>query len=248
MKMIKAIIVDDEEDARDVLKTLINFSQFPIEIQAMCKSLKEAVTNIKQLKPDVVFLDIQMPEYAGYEIVNFFDEMEFEIVFITAYDKYALKAFEMSAIDYLVKPINRTRLNESLQRISEKVDQKNTHAAYAVLLETLQNKTFDKIVIPEIDGNLILNLKDIICIQGYGSYVIIHQLNTEKLTVSKNLKYFEKSLPEESNFFRSQKSWIINLDHIKKYNANQGNIYLSNDIIAKLSPTKITAFNLAIQK
>ncbi|MFT5823774.1 MAG: two-component system LytT family response regulator [Crocinitomix sp.] len=94
MELIKAIIVDDEQDARKVLTALINFSDYPVQIIASCSSLETAVIEINRLKPAVVFLDIQMPNYAGYEIVNFFDEIDFEIVFVTAYEKYALKAFE----------------------------------------------------------------------------------------------------------------------------------------------------------
>lgn len=242
MERTKAIIVDDEEAARDVLQTLINFSQFPIEIVAKCNHVKAAVAEIKRLKPDVVFLDIEMPEYAGYEIIKFFDTIEFEIVFVTAYDKYALKAFEMSAIDYLVKPINRSRLDDCLKKIIEKIANKHSASEYQTLLESLQNRKINKIVIPEVNGNLILNLSDIICIQGDGSYSIIYHLTDGRLIISKNLKYFEKVLPEDSPFFRSQKSWIVNLNHIKKYNANQGNLFLINDIVAKISPTKIEEF------
>lgn len=243
MKTTKAIIVDDEEDARDVLQTLINFSNFPIEIVAKCSNLKEAVFEIKKLKPDVVFLDIQMPEYAGYEISNFFDEITFEIVFVTAFDQYAIKAFELSAIDYLVKPINRGVLEKSLKRIVKKIGSKDSLNDYQNLLESLQTRKIERIVIPEIDANRILNLKDIICIQGSGSYSVVYLKNEEKITISKNLKYFEKILPEDTHFFRSQKSWIINTDYIVKYNTNQGDIYLENGIIAKISPNKLSEFN-----
>jgi two-component system LytT family response regulator len=246
VKTTKAIIVDDEEDARDVLQTLINFSNFPIEIVAMCSNLKEAVFEIKKLKPDVVFLDIQMPEYAGYEISNFFDEITFEIVFVTAFDQYAIKAFKLSAIDYLVKPINRGVLEKSLKRIVKKIGSKDSLNDYQNLLESLQTRKIERIIIPEIDANRILNLKDIICIQGSGSYSVVYLKSEEKITISKNLKYFEKVLPEDTNFFRSQKSWIINTDHIVKYNTNQGDVYLENGIIAKISPNKLREFNLLV--
>ena len=164
MKTIKAIIVDDEADARDVLASLIQLSKQPINIIAECSNLKAAVDKIKELKPDVVFLDIQMPEFAGYEIVNFFDEINFEIVFVTAYDKYALKAFELSAIDYLVKPIKRTRLNDTLKRIVEKTDEKNTVLEYETLLESLQNKKFkigDIVFKPsDSEGNILAMMID----------------------------------------------------------------------------------------
>jgi two-component system LytT family response regulator len=246
MKITKAIIVDDEEDARDVLQTLIEFSSFPIEIIAKCKNLKEAVKEIKTGKPDIVFLDIQMPEYAGYEIINFFDEIDFEIVFVTAFDQYALKAFELGAIDYLVKPINRSRLNECLNKTLGKIENKDSITEYKNLLETLQSKKLERIVIPELNNNRILNLKNIICIQGYGSYSIVYLVEEEKLTISKNLKYFERVLPEDSDFFRSQRSWIINLSHVKKYNLNKGNILLDNGVIAKISPSKLEEFRLSL--
>jgi two-component system LytT family response regulator len=244
MKIITAIIVDDEADARDVLETLIDLSRQPIRIVAKCSNLTDAVAEIKKQKPDVVFLDIQMPEFAGYEIVNFFDEINFEIVFVTAFDKYALKAFELSAIDYLVKPINRGRLNETLNRIGQEIEKKHTALKYQTLLESLQNKKIEKIIIPEVGYNRVLYLDDIICIQGQGSYSLVYLKNNDKITVSKTLKYFDKILYEGTVFFRSQKSWIINTAHIKQFNANQGNIVLLGNIIAKISPNKTEEFKL----
>jgi two-component system LytT family response regulator len=247
MKIIKAIIVDDEADARDVLETLIFLSKQPIEIIAKCSNLKDAIVKIKEQKPDVVFLDIEMPEFAGYEIVNFFDEINFEIVFVTAFDEYALKAFELSAIDYLVKPIKRVRLNNTLIRIIEQRDKRNAIIEYQVLLDSLQSKKTEKIIIPEIGGNRVLILEDIICIQGQGSYSTIYLKNKGKVTVSKNLKFFDKILYEGSIFFRSQKSWIINTKCVKQFNTNQKNIILQDDIIAKISPTKIAEFILSFK-
>jgi two-component system LytT family response regulator len=247
MQLTKAIIVDDEEDARKVLSTLISFSNFPIEIVASCSTLEIAVEEIKEHQPDVVFLDIEMPNYAGYEISNFFDEINFEIVFVTAYDKYALKAFELSATDYLVKPVNRARLSETLKRVTDNTTKKTSIANYEVILKSLQTKTIEKIVIPEVGINRVLFLKDIICIQGQGSYADIFQTNGQKLTVSKNLKYFQNVLPEGGEFFRSQKSWIINLDHLKSFNRSSGDLKMINGIIAKLSPSRLREFEKALE-
>ena len=247
MKNINAIIVDDEEDARDVLGTLIRFSKLPFTIVGKCSNLREAVQKIKEEKPDVVFLDIQMPEFAGYEIVNFFDEITFDIVFVTAFDEYALKAFDLSAIDYLVKPINRERLNETLNRIIDNQNEKKAVSEYEILLESLQNKNTEKIIIPEIGYNRVIILDDIICIQGQGSYSLIYLDNTEKVTVSKTLKFFDKILFDGTTFFRSQKSWIINTKYVQQFNANKGNVVLKGGIVAKVSPTKMEEFK-AISK
>jgi len=244
MKVSRAIIVDDEEDARDVLNTLIELSDYPVEVIAKCENLKDAVAEIKRSQPDVVFLDIQMPQFAGFEIVDFFDEINFEIIFVTAFDKYALKAFELSAVDYLVKPINRGRLDIALKRIGERIEHKNSILEYRVLLDSMQSKKNDKIVIQELNASRVLNLEDIICIQGHGSYTIVYLVSTEKLTVSKNLKYFENVLTDNQRFFRSQKSWIINLEYVKKFNSNQGDIYLENNLTAKISPNKVQDFSV----
>lgn len=242
MKISRAIIVDDEEDARDVLNTLIELSEFPVEVITKCSNLRDAVSEIKRTQPDVVFLDIQMPQFAGFEIVDFFDEINFEIIFVTAFDKYALKAFELSAVDYLVKPINRSRLDIALRRITERIEHKDSILEYRNLLDSMQSKKNDKIVIPEMNANRILNLKDIICIQGDGSYTIVYLANEEKLTISKNLKYFENVLSDNEYFFRSQKSWIINLNYVKKFNSNQGDVFLENGLVAKISPIKTPDF------
>jgi two-component system LytT family response regulator len=242
MKRIKAIIVDDEKDARDVLKTLIGISQLPYDIVAECSSLMDAVAEIKLQQPDVVFLDIQMPKYAGYEIVQFFDKIEFEIVFVTAFDKYALQAFELCAIDYLVKPINRSRLNITLERVMSLSKSKQEVKEYSVLMESINNRSNQKLIIPEKSGNRIIPLSEICCIQGSGSYSIIYLSNKKKITVSKQLLYFQEKLPSDSTFFRSQKSWIINLNMVSKYNLNKGDIIFNNDLVAKVSPSKTDEF------
>ena len=114
--MIKTIIIDDEKSARNVLANLLERASSDIEIVATCCDLQQGVAQIKKTKPNVAFIDVQMPNYAGYEISKFFDTIDFEIVFVTAYDQYAIKAFELNAIDYLVKPINRNKLALTLEK------------------------------------------------------------------------------------------------------------------------------------
>jgi two-component system LytT family response regulator len=248
MKTINAIVVDDESDAREVLNSLLQMSKYHVSVVANCKNVPEAVLAIKEHQPDVVFLDVQMPNYAGYEIVKFFDKINFEIVFVTAFNQYAIKAFELSAIDYLVKPVSRNRLNETLLRLSEKVEENNSIIEYQILLDSITNKESQKIVIPEASGKKIINLTDIISIKGEGSYSTLFLKNEERLTVSKNLKYFENALPQESNFFRSQKSWIVNINEVNSFNLSKGDLQMTNNETAKISVNRINAFNLIIQK
>ena len=235
MKSISAIIIDDETDAIEVLMTLIKMSGKPFNVVGTSSNLEDGVSLIKHHKPDVVFLDVEMPKYAGYEIAKFFEEISFEIVFVTAFDQYAIKAFELSAVDYLMKPIMRERLNATLDRLTECVDKTRTIKEYELLSETIRSRDFQTITIPELAGKRVINLKDIICIQGQGSYSMVFLVNNERLTVSKNLKFFEAKLPEKSMFFRSQKSWIVNLTHIQRYNLNHRDLFMLDNIVAKIS-------------
>lgn len=248
MNSIKAIIVDDEVDAREVLHHLIKMTDYPVEIIGVCDRVEEAVKTIKSEQPDVVFLDVKMPNYAGYEIVDFFDEINFEIIFITAYDNYALKAFELYAVDYLLKPINRNRLNIALERLVHKLATKSSIQKYQLLLDKMRDKSKEKIIISEQTGKRILQLNEIVCFQGQGSYSVIYLTTGEKILSSKNLRHYENVLEEFDRFFRSQKSWLVNTEHILSYQLGQGNIHLSNDITAKISINKTDEFKVLMKE
>lgn len=240
--IIKAILVDDEEAARNVLSILLARNCPQVELVGQAANLPEAIELIHALKPDLVFLDVQMPEYAGYEIVHFFDEVLFEIVFTTAFDSYAMKAFELSAVDYLLKPIKKSRLLEAVEKVQQKLSDKAHAVQYRVLMESLKAKEFEKIVIHEVGLKRVLHLRDIIAIEGEGAYSVVHLHNEVPLTVSKNLKYFESVLPENGRFFRSHKSWLINLDHLISYTTANGEVLLTGQLVARLSKYRVEAF------
>ncbi len=242
MNNIKAIIVDDESAARDVLHNLILRSKCAIDIIDHCIDIEQAVSAIKSKKPDVVFLDIQMPNYAGYEIASFFDSIDFEIIFVTAYDQYAIKAFELSAIDYLVKPINRLRLQEALDKLTERIEKTKDAERFHILMESMKEKKLGKIVISELGQKRIVSLSEIIAIEAKGAYSLIHLKKDDNLLVSKNLKHFESILPEGDVFFRAHKSWIISVKEVDSFNKNQGDIVLTNDVQARLSRNRMTDF------
>lgn len=248
MTKIKAILIDDEQSARNVLTNLLDRTSSNIEIVATCCDLEEGVVQIKNLQPNVVFLDVQMPNYAGYEIVKFFDKIDFEIIFVTAYDQYALKAFELNAIDYLVKPIDRVKLAQTLQKLEDKLNNKAELVDYQRLLKTIKEKDYRKIVIPELGNRRVINLDDIIAIEADGAYSSIHLIGDNIITTSKNLKYFEDILPKGTMFFRSHRAWIINLDHIAFLNKTELKISLANGTItAKVSRVRISDFEKIIE-
>jgi two-component system LytT family response regulator len=248
---LKAIIIDDESAARNVLTNLLDWSNESIRIVAQIDNLLSGIEAIKKHEPDVVFLDVQMPDYAGYEIVRFFDEINFEIIFVTAYDQYAIKAFEMSALDYLVKPVERSRLNQSLKKLRSNVNQKSEMTNYQVLKEVIEKKQADKIVISEIhDGHIrqrIVYIHEIVAIEAQRAYSKIYLKNNESFLVSKNLKSFEEVLPLEGQFVRTHRSWLVNIIYVDSFSSNKGRVYLKNKIEGKLTKGNLEKLEEAMQ-
>lgn len=248
MKEIKALIVDDEEAARNVIRRLLERNCPNIEILGTAQDIPSAVELIKAEQPHVVFLDVQMPQFAGYEIIDFFETIDFEIIFVTAYDQYAIKAFELNAVDYLVKPINRNRLIDSVEKLQQRVHEKSSAKKFQLLKDSLQQKKLDHIVISELGNQRIVKISEIIAIEANGAYSEIHLLGGGKIMVSKNLKQLENMLPDDAPFFRAHKSWIVHLQHILNYSKSTLEIELPGKIIAKLSKYKKVDFEELLKR
>lgn len=245
-KQITAIIVDDEESARSILANLLGRFCPSIQVLHAYPNVEQAVQGIKELKPQLVFLDIEMPNYSGFEIVNFFETVDFEMVFITAYDKYAIRAFEVSAVDYLLKPIDIDRLKEAIERVEKRVEQAST-LNRELLAESLQSKTISRISISIKGYQTILHVADIVAIEANEAYSNLHMVDGNTHLVSKNLKHFETMLSENPRYFRTHKSWIINLDSMEKYQRSSGDIILKGGLIAKLSKYRKEEFESAVK-
>ena len=244
---LTCIIVDDEESARDVLSNLIIRFCPQVSIITVCKNVLEAVETIKKHQPDVVFLDIEMPNYAGYELVSFFKNVNFEIIFVTAYDKYAIKAFEISAVDYLLKPVEIDRLKSAFEKLTTKIEVTQSHTNYKALTQNLKSNELNKIVIKHNGSHIIIDIKNIIAIKAQESYSCIHTTSGDYL-MSKNLKHFETILEHNNGFFRSHKSWIINLSYLVNFSKSKLEIELTSSITAKLSKYRMIEFEEALLK
>lgn len=242
---LKAIIVDDEESARNVLSNLLTRFCPSIEIVKKCTNVLEAVDAIKENTPDVVFLDIEMPNYAGYELVSFFDEINFDIIFVTAYDKFALKAFEISAVDYLLKPIEIDRLKIAVNKLEFIRELKNNANKLEALKENLKKEQLSKIIVRQNGDQEIVDVANIIAIEAQEAYSCIHTTNGKYL-MSKNLKHYESLLSDNKSFFRTHKSWLVNLDHLKSFSKSKFEIELQSGISAKLSKYRIAEFEQLI--
>lgn len=237
---ITAVIVDDEKNARDVLNILLERNCPNVKVISECSNIPDAVKVIKKHKPNLVFLDIQMPGFSGIEITKFIDYINFEIVFVTAFNEFALKAFELSAIDYLLKPVNRERLKQAVNRVETKVSQKNILLNYQALKNNLTKEKEKQIIIGESSGKRVVKISDIIAIEGQRAYSNLYLKSGEEILASKNLKYFENMFSEEKNIFRCHKSWIVNKYEIEKISKKRACLVLTNRLEVKISKEKIS--------
>lgn len=228
MKMLKAIIIDDEENARITLASLIREYIAEVEIVAQCTNVPEGVLAINKYSPDVVLLDVEMPEYNGFELLDFFKEITFDIVFVTAYNQYAIKAFEVSAVDYLLKPVEI----ESLKAAIEKVKKKSNHASVMqrmnLMKDVYSGSDIQKIALPMSNGLLFVEINQIVIFEADRVYTSVFLVDGSKLTVSKPLRTFEDILAERSYVFRPHRSYLINIRHIKKYLKGESLIVMEN--------------------
>lgn len=246
--MIKAIIVDDESAARNILEKLLTLNHPEIEVLDKCEHLMDAVASIQKHDPDVVFLDIEMPNNAGFEIVKYFDKIHFEIIFITAFNRYAMRAFEVAALDYILKPIEEQRLSESIDRLQKRVHDKHTLQKVQLLQESMQSAEITRITVFHKGSRHVIALNQIIAIEADKAYCNFHVLNSSEVFIlSKNLKQVEELLAGNSQFFRSHKSWIINIDHMTSYSKSKQLIYMETGIPAKLSRYRLDDFQVKLK-
>jgi two-component system, LytTR family, response regulator len=234
---MKALIIDDEQHCIDALSILIKKYCPQVSIADTCLSGECGLKSIQSQQPEIVFLDIAMPKMNGFDLLSMLEEVNFEIIFTTAYDNYAIKAFKVSAADYLLKPIDRTELVQAVKTVEERIKmKKNFQAIHSnteylnVLLENLQqgNNHFSKIALPTNNGLEILNEQDILYLIGDSNYVHLHLRSGKKLLVSKTIKYVEERL-HAHYFFRIHHSFLVNIHEIVRYNKGDGGSVVMSD-------------------
>lgn len=233
---MKAIIIDDEKQARVSLSLLLKEYCPEIEISANCENLPEGVKAIRKHKPDVIFLDIEMPGHSGLELLDFFDEKEvdFAIIFTTAYNEFAVQAFKLSALDYLLKPIIGEEMVSAISRLK-----RQKREQFHILSENINNEKPGKIAIPSGTDLLLLNISDIRYIKGEGPYSEIFMIDGSKHLVSRNLKNFEDVLLTNKNFLRIHRSYIVNFQEAISYSkSDNGWLNLKDNISVPVSQEK----------
>lgn len=238
MTKAKAIIVDDEPNARMALRGLLEENFPDVEVLAECKDVPDAVKAIHKLKPGLVFLDIDMPGYSGFELLEFFDEknITFKIIFVTAYSDYSLRAFETSAVDYILKPVRLDHLSRALKKLAH-TDQPGENRQYQALKENFFPQSEKKIVLQTAETIFVVRLDDILYLQAEGSYTRFHTTTHGVLTITKKLIDFEY-LEQSGSFFRTHRSYIVNLNQIKKVDKKDFLLVMNNDAEVYLAQDK----------
>ena len=227
--MLKSIIVDDELKSRETLRMMIASFCGGVEVLATCQNVNEGVEAINTLKPDVVFLDVQMQGETGFDLLLKLEEIKFDIIFTTAHSEYALKALRSSAIDYLLKPIDIGDLQKAISKVEKKQE---THLTERLqqLLENLKSSSPEtyKLALPISDGLIFIKVNDILYCKASGNYTEIFMNDGKKHLVSRQLKEYEDIL-NTRDFFRIHHSYVINLNCIKSYVRGEGGYVVMND-------------------
>ncbi|WP_139957217.1 LytR/AlgR family response regulator transcription factor [Flavicella sediminum] len=234
--MLKILLVDDEVDALEVLEWKLKRYVSDVEIVSS-SSPKKALDIVRDFCPHVVFLDIQMPEMDGFSFLEKAGFRDFSVIFTTAHDEFALKAIKASAVDYLLKPIDKIELIEAVEKVRIKLDKENIGHKLETVMQSI-GKTCEKINITA-DGKIyLLDKDDVVMLQSDKSYTTIYLKCDKTILVSKTLKEVEKKF-EYNSFFRVHNSFLVNLDHVKEYMKRMGGeLVLTNGLTASVSRNK----------
>ncbi len=241
MKAITAVLVDDEFSALKGLQQKVA-KLFPeIEILHIYQEPEEAIRALRNKQPDILFLDIEMPRITGFELLSQLDEINFQVIFVTAYNEYALKALKQSAVDYVLKPIDDEELilaiTKAMELIEKNYQSENNSKLIEILTETLNNN--NKLVVPTSKGLSFIPQEEVIHLEGYEGYTKIHLTNNTEIVSSYNLGKFEKDLGK--HFFKCHKSHIVNLEKVRSFE-NEGYIVLENEYRVPISHTNKKTF------
>lgn len=215
---MKVLIIDDEVKARLLLKTILEEYCPDVTEVMMAGNLLEGVALIKKNNFQLVFLDIEMPEHSGLELFEFIDvkEVNFELIFATAYSEFAIQAFEFSAIDYLLKPLRPNKVQEAVQKVTQKINHSELQQRLLELKNALATEKFNKIALPVEEGVLFVKTEDICYLEADGMYTNFFFNDGKKILISKPMKFFSDLLEHKELFYKPHRSYLVNLKYLHK--------------------------------
>ena len=246
--MIKAVVIDDEINSRELLHHMLLEHCEKVEVLGMGKDVSSGIKVIQQTKPQLVFLDIEMPGGNGFDILNAFDKIPFKVVFVTGYDQYAIKAIKYAALDYILKPVDLDELKAAVEKAkSEIIDQEN-QIKFLQENYTKTSKKQDQIIISSRNNHSIVNLSDILYFEAMDGYSIVFVEPDIKHISSHPLSYYEEILPI-NQFFRIHKSHLINCTKVTGYDSGRGgNVSLNNDISLPIATRRKSLFTTFLNR
>lgn len=242
---MKAILIDDEKSSLRSLSYELKAYCPEVEVVGQYNDPKEGLDQINKLSPDLVFLDIEMPGMNGFDLLEKCVKIDFEVIFVTAYDQFAVKAFEFNAIDYVLKPVGISKLIQAVNKASEKIKKGLEPDSLQALINNIrlqsQIGSIQIIALPTSDGFTMVNINEIAFLEADSNYTWVNLIQDQRYLVSRTLKEFESML-NFPQFFRSHKSYLVNLNHVAKYVRGQGGyLILINKANVPVSRTQKTA-------
>ncbi len=248
--MVTVILIDDEQHCIERLTNLLtNQHNDEITLLGSFSTVEEGIKAIQELKPQLIFLDVQIHDKTGFDLLKAVDRTLFDVIFTTAYEKFAVQAFRFSALDYLLKPIDKDELAVAIQKFKEKTTKSDTAAKLDALFHNIKNiqGSSKKICVPVTSGMVFLETEEIIRCESEINYTTLHLKDKKKLVVAKTLKEFEELL-SDYQFFRVHNSHLINLQYIKAYNKGKGGyVTLTDNSTVEVSTRRKDDFLKAIQ-
>jgi two-component system LytT family response regulator len=239
---MKAVIIDDEKRTRELISKLIESFDLGIETFPIGESVTSGLKAIEDIKPDLVFLDIQMPDGTGFDLLKMIPNKNFEVIFITAHEEFAIKAIKFSALDYILKPIDPEELKKSIEKALECIDHKKEDSQFEALQQNIQPSQKRRLVLKTQESVHVVDLDKIIRCEADRNYTSFFLVDHKKILVSKTLKDYETLLTGH-NFLRVQQSHLVNLDYIDRYDkANGGTVIMKDGSEVPISPAKRDIF------
>ena len=244
----KVLIIDDENRTRDFVKKMIDSFNLDLDVYTDGENVETGIEAINRIQPDILLLDIQMPDGTGFDVLNSIEIKNFEVIFITAYQEYAIKAIKFSALDYILKPIDSEELHSSIITAIDSLEFKREETKFIALENNIQSNNRRKLVLKTQECVYVVDLNEIIRCEADKNYTFFYLNSGKKILVSRTLKDYETML-NGYGFFRIQQSHLINLEYLDRYDKQQGGAIIMKDgTSVPLSPAKKDQFFKLLEK
>ena len=244
----KVLIIDDENRTRDFVKKMIDSFNLDLDVFTDGENVETGIEAINRIQPDILLLDIQMPDGTGFDVLNSIETKNFEVIFITAYQEYAIKAIKFSALDYILKPIDSEELHSSIITAIDSLEFKREETKFIALENNIQPNNRRKLVLKTQECVYVVDLNEIIRCEADKNYTFFYLNSGKKILVSRTLKDYETML-NGYGFFRIQQSHLINLEYLDRYDKQQGGAVIMKDgTSVPLSPAKKEQFFKLLEK